>query len=281
MEIYIINIIKEQYETLTKSFKKMADFVLENLTQIPFFSIKDISNLTGLSSATIIRFTQHFNFKGYPEFQKSIQEIMQKEMTPMKEFKESILQNEEEDSILSNVILDDIEILKKLSNENLNENFNKAYDLIANAGTVYIVSSRSSYSLGYYLYFMLKEFNENIEIITSGVEDYTHKLLHVKENDVLFAISFRVYTEFTYKITQFFKARNLKIISLTDTLTSPFALISDCTLISKKSDRTYSYVGAMAILNALCIRLAKLNRDKTLESLEKLREIAMELKVYL
>lgn len=78
MEMHIINIIKEQYDKLTKSFKVMADFVFENITQIPFLSIKEISEITGLSSATIIRFTQYFKFKGYPEFQKSIQEILKK-----------------------------------------------------------------------------------------------------------------------------------------------------------------------------------------------------------
>ena len=43
MEIYIINTIKEQYSELTKSFKVMADFIFENITQIPFLSIKEIS----------------------------------------------------------------------------------------------------------------------------------------------------------------------------------------------------------------------------------------------
>ena len=128
---------------------------------------------------------------------------------------------------------------------------------------------------------MLKEFKENVEIIISGTEDYTHKLLYLKENDVLFTISFHAYTDFTYKIAQFFKKRNNKIICLTDTLTSPFALISDCALLSKNGEKTYSFVGAMTILNALCIKLAKLSKENTLESLEKLKEIAMEMKVYL
>ena len=207
--------------------------------------------------------------------------ILKKEITPMKEFKESILQTGEEETLLDDVILQNIEILKKLPNENLKENFKKALEIIENSGKIYIVSSRSSYSLGYYFYFMLKEFKENVEIIISGTEDYTHKLLYLKENDVLFTISFHAYTDFTYKIAQFFKKRNNKIICLTDTLTSPFALISDCALLSKNGEKTYSFVGAMTILNALCIKLAKLNKENTLESLEKLKEIAMEMKVYL
>ena len=58
MEMYIINTIKEQYSELTKSFKVMADFIFENITQIPFLSIKEISEITGLSSAPY-RFENH------------------------------------------------------------------------------------------------------------------------------------------------------------------------------------------------------------------------------
>ncbi len=281
MEIYILNSIKAQYDDLTKGFKKIADFILENFTQIPFLSIKEISEIIGTSSATVIRFTQFFGYKGYLEFQKDIQKILKKEISPMKEFKESILQSEREESLLDEIIKEDIGILKKLSNENLKENLNKALEILKTSGTIYIVSSRSSYSLGYYFYFMLKEFKKNVELISSGTEDYTHKLLYLKENDILFAISFHAYTEFTYKITQYFKKRNNRIISLTDSLSSPFSLISDCILINKRSEKSYSFVGAITILNTLCVSLGKIDKEETLKKLEKLNEIAMELKVYL
>ena len=41
----------------------------------------------------------------------------------MKEFKESILQTREEETLLEDVILENIEILKKLPNENLKRKF--------------------------------------------------------------------------------------------------------------------------------------------------------------
>lgn len=61
----------------------------------------------------------------------------------------------------------------------------------------------------------------------SGTSDFTDKLLHTNEKDLLFTISFYPYTNFTCEVTKYFKENGNKIISITDKKDSVLGSLSD------------------------------------------------------
>lgn len=81
---------------------------------------------------------------------------------------------------------------------------------------IYVLGARGSYALAHYFYYMVKEFKEDVELMISGASDFTDKLLHTNEKDLLFTISFYPYTNFTCEVTKYFKENGNKIISITD-----------------------------------------------------------------
>lgn len=280
MKDNIFFIIDEKYDSLSKTHKKIADYVKENIHIIPFLSIKELGEKSEASIASITRFTRELEFNGYAEFQKKVSELVQKDVVPMKEIKNSIL-SEESDSPLKRIIDLNINSLSSLYNEDLEKNFNESIPIISKCRKLYITASRSSYSVGYYLYFMLKGFIEDVELLTYGTSDISNKLSYVKSDDCLISISYARYTKATFDITSYFHDKGCNIIAITDSYTSPIALKATKVLLAKNTVGTYSFVTAMTIANSLVTVLGKVNKEDTLRRLEKQDMIALESGIYL
>jgi len=66
------DLIQAQYDSLTKSERKVADFVLSQGSKIIYATMTEIKEATGVGDATIIRFCQKLGFKGFSDFKIEI-----------------------------------------------------------------------------------------------------------------------------------------------------------------------------------------------------------------
>lgn len=64
--------IRDMKDSLTPVEKLVAEYVLENLEEIPHLSIKNLAGLTKTSDASVLRFCKTMGYKGYRNFIVSI-----------------------------------------------------------------------------------------------------------------------------------------------------------------------------------------------------------------
>lgn len=277
----IIALFDEEYANFTKSFKKIADYIKFNQSVIAYISINDLAKATKTSPATITRFAKNMGFQGYPFLQEVFQKNLEDETSHMKEIKNAITEiKNSEDGILKKLIEENVDLLSSMNYECIEKQLNIAIDWIEKSRKIYILGARGSYGLAYYLYFMLKEFKENIELLSSGASDFTDKLLHSKDDDVLISISFHPYTNFTCEVSQFFKENGNKIITISDKKDSKLGSLSDIVITAKNSGRAYTFVPTIVILNALIMKLANKNKSEIIDNLTKLKEITDRFNIY-
>ncbi len=280
MKENIFLIIDDNYDNLSKTHKKLADYVKENIHTVPFLTIGELGDKSGVSLASITRFTKELGFAGYTEFQKNVTRLIQKDVIPMKEIKNSIL-SEEDDSILKRTIDLNINALNNFYTEELEKNYNDSISMIKDCRKLFIMASRSSYTVGYYLYFMLRGFIENVELLTSGTDDISNRIAYVQKEDCLISISYARYTKSTYDITSYFHDLGCNIIAITDSYTAPIALKATRVLLAKNAADTYSFVTAITLANSLVTSLGRLDKKDTLEKLARQDKIALEKDIYL
>lgn len=280
MEKNMLNSIQEQYAHLTKTQKILADFIKENIYTLPFLSIAELGEKTGVSMASITRFVRELGFDGYSQFQKSAAQLIRKDVVPMRELKHSITEDGEED-LLSHMIGLNIHALETLYSEDLKENFQKAVELMTGCKTLYISAARSSYSVACYLYFMLKGFMDRVELLTDGNGDISNRLQYITGEDCLIAISYERYTRATYQLAAYLNKLGCSIIAITDSHSSPIALKAATVLLAKQAADTYSFVNCMTVANALVTAAGRKNKQETLRRLERQDQIAIEYGLYL
>ncbi len=72
--------IQEKYDDLTPSFRKLADFILQNQLDVAFMTATELANRLGVDAATVVRFAQELGYTGFRELSKEIQEVVRLEL---------------------------------------------------------------------------------------------------------------------------------------------------------------------------------------------------------
>lgn len=267
------------YSKFSKSFKKIMNYINSNKNKIAYISINELADATETSTATVNRFTKKIGFTGYIDFQKVFQKKIEEQSSKMKNLKNT-LEDAPNDNIFKEVIDTNISLLKEMDYELIEAKLNEVIQLINNSNKVYVLGARGSYSLAHYLYFILKEFREGVELMVNDASDFTDKLLHSKKDDLLFVISFHPYTNFTCQVAEFFKENGNKIITITDKEDAILGEISDLVITTKNSGKAHSLIPCISIINALLLKLGVTNKEEVINKLDRLKTITDKFHIY-
>ena len=263
----IVTEIRENYDLFSKSHKKLADYILDNPGDVAFLSINELSQATGISPATITRFTYKLNFQGYNEFQRGMYEH-QKQRVPFGQLK-SLLRSEASDDVsgkdpLQSSIQSNIRLLESLDTPQLRAAFVRAQEVLRQARTIYIAGHRSSYATAYYLAFMLQQLYDNVRLIEATSSNLPAVLCDVGAQDCLVVVSYARYTSVSYEIVSHFHRVGCKVVALT-----------------APNGENFSPVAAITLCNSFITSLGRLDSQRTLERMERQDKIALEHRIYL
>ena len=277
-QMAILEIIDGKYDTLTKNQKKLADYVRNNLIEIAFMNIITLSQKSGVSTSTITRFVKVLGFNSFPEFQEAVQKIAKKEISPVKEFRFWVTETPKKD-MLYDQIEEAKSALDNLYSEETYKTLEAACTAIKKAGNVYILGSRSTFSMAYFCYHFMKRVKENVILLENRNDDISLLLQYVTKNDFLIVIGYPKYTRFTIQIMHFFSDIGSKILSITDSQTSPLAQGADYLIVAKNKLKIY-FVTTITILNTLMVMISRMDPQAHIRLFEEENPVTRKLNVY-
>ncbi len=66
--------IRRERGNMSKSFAKLADFMLDSYVEASFMTAQELAHVLNLDAATVVRFSQLLGYSGYPQLQKEIRQ---------------------------------------------------------------------------------------------------------------------------------------------------------------------------------------------------------------
>jgi predicted transcriptional regulator len=66
--------IRQERPFMSKSFAKLADFLLDSYIEAAFMTASELAHTLDLDAATVVRFAQHLGYTGFPKLQREIRE---------------------------------------------------------------------------------------------------------------------------------------------------------------------------------------------------------------
>lgn len=277
----LMRVIQAKFTRLSKGQKMIADFILKHYDKAAFMTAAKLGQNVGVSESTVVRFAIELGYEGYPELQKSLQELVKTKLTAVQRLE---LTNDlvDEENALKSVLKADMENIRTTMEKVNQKTFDAFVDTIVDANKVYIIGLRSSTALSEFLGFYLNLILNNVLVLHHGMSDIYEQLLHLGEGDVVIGIGFPRYSIKTVQVLKFARGRGAKIISLTDSLLSPLASVSDLTVIAQSNMASFvdSLVAPMSIINAIIISVGLKRRQSVTEAFSKLEEIWEENKVF-
>lgn len=73
--------ISKHYESLTPSFRKVADFILNHTLDAAFMTATELGQRVNVDAATVIRFSQSIGYTGYRQLSREVQRYVQNQVT--------------------------------------------------------------------------------------------------------------------------------------------------------------------------------------------------------
>ncbi|MFD6211533.1 MurR/RpiR family transcriptional regulator [Peribacillus sp. NPDC060253] len=274
--------IAGQIGGMSKSHVKIATYILENQTTVPFFTVGKLAKMSDVSDATVVRFATSLGYSGYPEMQQYMQSSVQQQLTTTDRLKMSQKVYNKESAGVYEVFQDDIANITSTM-ERLDEDaFHKAVECLLKARRVYVIANRSAISLGVFLQYYLQMVLNNVELLQS-VEASSEKLYDLNEQDVVIGVSFSRYTRSTIQMFSFAKEKNATTIAITDNLLSPLVPHADIPLTASSQMPSFidSFVAPLSLINALIMFVGKTKQEDIHQRLESLEDIWSHFDVFL
>jgi DNA-binding MurR/RpiR family transcriptional regulator len=72
--------IRTARSDMSKSFAKLADFLLDSYVEAAFMTASELAQTLDLDAATVVRFSQSLNYSGYPDLQREIRARVKAEL---------------------------------------------------------------------------------------------------------------------------------------------------------------------------------------------------------
>ena len=72
----LLNRINKNYSKMSKGQKLLANYIADNYEKAVFYTAAKMGEIVGVSESTVVRFAMSLGYKGYPEFQKALEELV-------------------------------------------------------------------------------------------------------------------------------------------------------------------------------------------------------------
>lgn len=278
----LLNRINKKYSTMSKGQKLLATYITDNYDKAVFLTAAKMGDIVGVSESTVVRFAMSLGYKGYPEFQEALEELVRNKLNSVQRM-EVTYGRISQSKILETVLQSDADKLKSTLEKIDHSAFELAVDTILSARNIYIIGIRSCAPLASFLSFYLTLMFDNVKLLqTNSSSEIFEQMVRIGEEDVIIGISFPRYSMRTLKALEFANNRSAKVITITDSIHSPMNLYSSCNLIadSDMASIVDSLVAPLSVINALIVALCMKKQKEVAKTLTTLEEIWDEYQVY-
>ena len=230
--------IIEQFPALSRRLQQIANHVLENPSEMALETIAAVAHRAGVQPSSLIRFAKVFGFSGYSDMQRVFRLRLTDAMPDYQERLRSLAGQQIGDatgersgpranatsSLLEQFVQADITSLQRLlQQERMSELMEKAFRVIADSETVYLVAHRRSFPVTCYLSYALSQMNVR-NVLVDGVGGmFFQQASHATSSDVMWAVSTKTYSSEVVQVVRESSQRGVRVIALTDSPLSPLA----------------------------------------------------------
>ena len=263
--------LAEKYEEMSKTQKKIANYILKNMTGVSYLSIQKLAQEIETSEASIIRFCTFLGYKGFPDFKEELQKMTKEEISMRKRVEISYkAYNEKEAGIAEIFEQEKGRIQATLEQLKMDDFFATCNKLIL-AERIFIIASRSAVALGDFFTYYLNMWRSNVTMITD-MNHTADMLSTVNNRDVVIGITFDRYSRITAEMFRYAAEKKAVTVAITDTMLSPVIKSADYYFLTETSMPTYidSFVAPLTLINAF---LTEIGRNRNLELGQRMQEL--------
>lgn len=273
--------LENRLPELSKSQKKVVEFVLSNPVKAAVATVQELAAESGVSTATIVRTVLRLGYDSYSSFQHELHTFLMFYAVPIRRI-ESLSQVSSPagcydiDTILQQQIDNLITTRTDLSDQQVTQ----AVGFLMKASHIYVIAERNCRVTAYYLYHNLNRITDRVDLLSYYDYNLPEHLHRIGGSDAVISICMPRYAARIVNATRICKERGGKVISITDAVSSPLAEYSDCifTVQQRSFGLHNSQLASLFIAEILITQLCWLDVDQAKNNLEETEKIFQSLR---
>ncbi|MFC1851306.1 MurR/RpiR family transcriptional regulator [candidate division CSSED10-310 bacterium] len=253
---------------------RIAGTITGHLHRTAFLTGPELARECGVSVSAITRFAQKLGYRGYGELKQAMEVLYRKTITPYERF-EKFLEESNGRSVLDLTLQQDMENITRINTFLDQETFKEAISWLTSADLIYLSAIGVSEILVDYLAAFLKGFDRPHHMLKSFGITRQAEIIDFKSDQVLFCFSFQRIFKEVVELCVYAKRYQVKILCLTDSITSPLAQASDIVLVSPVLGSTFglSLAAPISMVNLIVNSIALTDPEKCMKAMEKARRL--------
>ncbi|MBL0142549.1 MAG: MurR/RpiR family transcriptional regulator [Betaproteobacteria bacterium] len=240
---------------LTRSHRRIADYVLAHPLQAATMPIDELASTVGVSVATANRFARALEFEGYSQFRAALVLGFESTLAPVERLRSKVERPASVCDVFAAALAEagnNIDLTQRSLDAGSCE---QAVNAILGAKRIYIVGFGSSAWLGGLLQRYLDRYHDNVQLLAS-VEGSSHGariLTRLTPADLLIAIAYPRYFSDTVLLARRAREAGVPILALTDRVASPLAPLATIALYAHTDSQYFanSEASVLALIEAL------------------------------
>lgn len=277
----MIDRLNQSGKRLSKGHRKIAQYIVEHYDKAVFMTASRLGESVGVSESTVVRFASAMGYEGYPQLQRSLQELVSHRLTANQRFEMST--EIDPHDALGIVLKSDMQNLRATLDQLDNGVFDEAVKRLLSARAIYVMGLRSAAPLAQFMGYYLNYIFDNVHLVSSGATDVFEEISKLREDDVLVGISFPRYSTRTLEAMRFAKRCGAQVVAITDGPMSPLTDIADLALTARTDMASFvdSLAAPLSVINALLVALGLHRKEALTQHFRKLESIWETYEVYL
>lgn len=177
--------IRQERSNMSKSFAKLADFLLDSYVEAAFMTASELAHALNLDAATVVRFSQHLGYDGFPKLQREIRQRVKQDL---------LIRPSQADVVRSvpgvaALAMKDVTTALERTRISLDTDaLNRLVEQIGHARRIVVLAEGPAQPSAYSLMMFLEEGGFPIYIARAGVADLARTVNTATPSDLLLAM---------------------------------------------------------------------------------------------
>ncbi|WP_099159650.1 MurR/RpiR family transcriptional regulator [Virgibacillus ndiopensis] len=213
---------KENFPTLTKGLKKVADHLISEPVIFAIHPAKKVGNIIGVSETMVIRFCNTIGYSGYSPLQKEVRKHL---LDLNHNSSEELNMESYQDNGYAESMIKDVTTIKNNIEKIEVENMDAVVKTIIESERIVIAGYYHSFTFAHWLYFNLNYITGNAALYRPETDAGLLDLLPEKSSIVVF--SFYRYALDTLRLAEEARNKGIKVVTITDSRVAPVTEFAD------------------------------------------------------
>jgi DNA-binding MurR/RpiR family transcriptional regulator len=264
--------IREYYDHLSRSYRKVADYIMSNYYEVAFMTAAQLAYAVGVDTTTVVRFSQRLGYNGYPELLQDVREQVKSEIYAA--YEPQILSPDDPAGAFRDRINQEQRNLRQLLVHNPPEHVEAVARLLAGARRIILLGDGYAEAVAETVAQQFRHRGIDAEYLPNDAVKKASTLMSVDESYLVIGVSATDYGRDVARAMEYARVRGAHTLGVIGSMGSPANRMSELVVFAPTDvgGPIPSLVGLVTALTSLVLMAARDNPasvERHLETFEK------------